>query len=114
MLWPRGQEDVMAGKKGRFSVNTNRIDPYKNFKFRMMVASALGAIASLGLLKKLAGGPASKKKSTYLTPGEIKEEPRPINSVGTSTAGRAKAKRKAGASGRKRSGPRKKGGAKRR
>lgn len=66
----------MAGTKAQFSVNTNRIDPYKNFKFRMIVASALGAIVGFGMVNKLSRGSAPKKKSPYLAPGEIKEEPR--------------------------------------
>lgn len=42
----------MAGTKTQFSVNTNRIDPYKNFKFRMIVASAFGAIVGFGMVNK--------------------------------------------------------------
>ena len=85
----------MAAKKGRFSVNTNRIDPYKNFKFRMMVASALAAIAGLALVKKLLPAVSAR----YLNPqdyvSEVPSGPRPIEGVGTSTAsGRTAAKPK--------------------
>ena len=107
----------MAGKKDRFSVNTKRIDPYKNFKFRMVVASALAAIA---LVRKLFPGTAAK----YLNPQDyMPPEPtgsRPIEGVGTSTAsGRTAAKpKKPRPSGRtaSRGGTRKKssGGLKRR
>jgi hypothetical protein len=109
----------MAGKKGHFSVNTNRIDPYKNYKFRMMVASALAAIAGLGLMKKLSGASTSKRKSTYQTPKPIEEGSRPIEAVGTSTAGRArkapqKARRSRSATARKGAKTKRSGAPKRR
>ena len=93
----------MVGKKARFTPNQGRIDPYKNFNFRLVITTAVAAIAGLGLVKKLFGASASKRKSKdYLTPTPIKEPPRPINSVGISTArgftARSKAKRVGNAS----------------
>jgi hypothetical protein len=95
-------------------VNSRRFDPYKSFKFRVAFA-ALG-IAAFGVLKKLLGGaPASKrhKKVSGTRPiAELEAGARPIEAVGTSTAGfvgTAPKKRRKGrpAPSRGRRGPRK-------
>jgi hypothetical protein len=78
----------MAGKKARFGVNINRFDPYKNYKFRVMVASGLAAIAGFAVVKKLL--PALSAR--YLDPqdyvSEVPAGSRPIEGVGTNTSAR--------------------------
>ena len=106
----------MAGKKGRFTHNQGRIDPYKNFNFRLVITTVVAAIAGLGLVKKLLlGAPASKRKSKdYLTPTPVEEPPRPINSVGTSTARGSRSRSKAGRGGNSSSSRGRKGASTRR
>ena len=45
----------MARKKGNFVINANRFDPYKNFKFRVAIGSALAAVVGFGIVRKLLG-----------------------------------------------------------
>ena len=84
----------MAGKKGRFSVNSNRFDPYKNYKFRVIMASGLAAIAGFALVKKLLPAVSAR----YLNPqdyvSDVPSGSRPIEGVGTSTSGRTAPKPK--------------------
>jgi len=93
----------MAGKRGRFTVNTGRIDPYRNFKFRVAIGAVLSAIAGIFMLKKFLPPASEGEAKDYLTPKPSHEPPRPINSVGTSTARRAGGTPKAGAPGKARS-----------
>jgi len=60
--------------------NKRRSDPYKIFNFRVLFASILAGAAALGTVKKLRGASAPK-------PVETDRRNRPIESVGTSTAG---------------------------
>lgn len=85
----------MAGKKGRFTVNTGRIDPYKNFRFRVAIGAALSALAGILMMKKLRPRGSQGDAADYITPGHSNDPPRPINSVGTSTAGRARRRKRA-------------------
>jgi hypothetical protein len=82
----------MARRKTGFAVNANRIDPYKNFKFRMAVGSVLAAVVGFGLLRKLVGFASREiNPKDYLPPEPT--PPPPIEGVGTTTAGRARSKR---------------------
>jgi len=59
--------------------NKRRSDPYKIFNFRVLFASILAGAAALGIVKKLRGASAPKPVADPRN--------RPIESVGTSTAG---------------------------
>jgi hypothetical protein len=67
----------MAGKRWRF-------DPYKNFPFRVVAAAALAGAAAFGITKTLLSGKRRKKKPHV---DEVDSGARPIEAVGTSTAG---------------------------
>lgn len=62
-------------------INNRRFDPYKGFRFRALFASALAGAAALGIVKKLLRGASASK------PVESDTGARPIEGVGTSTAG---------------------------
>jgi hypothetical protein len=69
--------------------NSRRFDPYKAFKFRVLAAAALAGIAAFGIVKRL-GTSASKRRKGHARPRPIEEVDtgaRPIEAVGTSTAG---------------------------
>ena len=61
-----------------------RRDPYRNFNFRLLFGAAIAGVAALGIVRKLL-------KAKWKPPGVYIEEvptgPRPIEGVGTSTAG---------------------------
>jgi hypothetical protein len=67
-----------------------RFDPYKTFNFRMLVGIGLTVIAGLAIGRKL------RSESRYLNPGDYlppkPDPPRPIEGVGTTTAGRVQSK----------------------
>lgn len=63
------------------TTNKRRFDPYKGFRFRVLFASVLAGAAALGIVKKLFRGASAPK------PAESDTGARPIEGVGTSTAG---------------------------
>jgi hypothetical protein len=91
----RTVEESMAGKKTSFTVNARRFDPYKNFKFRVAIGGLVSAIAGVIMLKKLLRPASQGEAEDYLTPPPLNDPPRPINSVGTSTARTARGAAKA-------------------
>ena len=69
--------------------NRQRFDPYKAFKFRVLAAAALAGVAAFGIVKRL-GASASKRRKGHARPRPVEEidsGARPIEAVGTSTAG---------------------------
>lgn len=72
--------------------NRKRRDPYTNFNFLAAIAAAVGGIAVLGLIRRLFVRVERRAPGVY-----VKEKPagtRPIEGVGTSTAGFAGRSRK--------------------
>lgn len=65
------------------SSNGRRFDPYKVFNFRVAIGSALAAVAGLAILKRLRRANSTSRRD-YLPPDS---GARPIEGVGTSTAG---------------------------
>jgi len=95
--------------------NRKRFDPYKVFNFRVVIGAALAGVAGFAVVKKfLPGAAASKRKPKDLP--ETSSGARPIEAVGTSTAGfvgttpettrKAPARRKRRSDASKRSGSR--------
>jgi hypothetical protein len=85
--------------------NRGRFNPYKIFKFRVVVGAALAAVAGFAVVKKLMPRAWASKRKTGA---------RPIETVGTSTpafVGLAPKKRSA-IPARRRKGPRSKAGGK--
>ena len=73
--------------------NNKRRDPYKNFNFLALVGAAVGGLAALGIVRKLFARVERRHPGVY-----VEEKPagaRPIEGVGTTTAGRAGGPRKA-------------------
>src|SRR5215216_3482643 len=68
--------------------NRRRQDAYRNFNFRAMIGAVLAGFAAWGIVKKLIPG-SSIKSSRKSNSGfnEIHSGSRPIEGVGTSTAG---------------------------
>jgi hypothetical protein len=66
--------------------NSRRTDPYRNFNFRVIFGAAIAGAAAIGLAGKLLLG-RRKKKRPKPPPEEIDTGARPIEAVGTSTAG---------------------------
>ena len=62
-----------------------RRDPYKNFNFRLLLGAAIGGIAALGIFRKLFARVERRAPGVYIE--EIPAGARPIEGVGTSTAG---------------------------
>src|SRR4051812_3924459 len=100
LCWAEPRRNGMAGKKTSFTVKTGRFDPFKNFKFIVAVGGLASAVAGVIMLKKLLRPAAQGEAKDYLTPTPSNDPPRPINSVGTNTAGRARRAAKAGAAGK--------------
>ena len=68
--------------------NRRRQDPNRNFNFRAMIGAVLAGFAAWGIVKKLI--PASSTKSSrkrHAGSAEVLSGSRPIEGVGTSTAG---------------------------
>lgn len=64
--------------------NRQRHDPYKNFRFRALPAAALAGLALFGVVRKF----VSKRRGRRPPPiEEASSGSRPIEAVGTSTAG---------------------------
>jgi hypothetical protein len=64
--------------------NPRRTDPYRNFNFRVTFGAVLAGVAAIGLAGKLLLG---RRKKPRKPPVEIDSGARPIEAVGTSTAG---------------------------
>ena len=62
-----------------------RRDPYKNFNFRLLLGAAIGGIAALGIFRKFFARVERRSPGVYIE--EIPAGARPIEGVGTSTAG---------------------------
>jgi hypothetical protein len=73
--------------------NRRRVDPYKNFNFQVAFGAAMAAVGGFALVKLL-----RRMSAEYLYPGvyvsEVPAGSRPIEGVGTSTAGRTVGKPK--------------------
>ena len=68
--------------------NRRRQDPNRNFNFRAMIGAVLAGFAAWGIVKKLI--PANSTKSSrkkHAGSAEVHSGSRPIQGVGTSTAG---------------------------
>lgn len=72
--------------------NKKRRDPYTNFNFLTAIGAVVGGIAALGLVRRLFGRVESRPPGVYVD--EKPAGPRPIEGVGTSTAGFAGRSRK--------------------
>ena len=72
--------------------NSRRRDPYKTFNFRVLFSAMVGAVAAVGIVGKLLA--RRKRKPRDVSVEEVPAGPRPIEGVGTSTAGRASSKSK--------------------
>jgi hypothetical protein len=64
--------------------NSRRTDPYRNFNFRVIFGAAIAGVAAIGLAGKLLLG---RRKKPRKPPAEVDSGARPIEAVGTSTAG---------------------------
>ena len=64
--------------------NSRRTDPYRNFNFRLILGAAIAEVAAIGLAGKLVLG---RRKKPRKPPVEVDSGARPIEAVGTSTAG---------------------------
>ena len=64
--------------------NSRRRDPYRNFNFRVLFG-AIGGIAALGLVRKFFTRARRQYPGVYIE--EVPAGSRPIEGVGTSTAG---------------------------
>lgn len=62
-----------------------RRDPYKNFNFLALLGAAIGAIAALGIFRKFFARGEIRHPGVYIE--ETPTGARPIEGVGTSTAG---------------------------
>ena len=73
------------------AINRRR-DPYKNFNFRLLIGTAIGGIAALAIFRKFFARVETRPPGVYIeeTPAGV----RPIEGVGTSTAGFAGPSRK--------------------
>jgi hypothetical protein len=65
--------------------NRRRSDPYRNFNFNVILGAAIAGAAAIGLAGKLLIGRRKKKRPK--PPPETDTGARPIDAVGTSTAG---------------------------
>jgi len=86
---------------------SRRKDPYRNFKFRVIFGAVVAGAAAVGLGAKLL---LSGRKKPRKPPAEVESGPRPIEAVGTSTAGfvgAAPAKRRRPSTARPKRSPRK-------
>lgn len=61
-----------------------RRDPFKNFNFRLLMGALLGGFAALGIVRKLL---KAKRNPPGVYIEEVPTGARPIEGVGTSTAG---------------------------
>jgi hypothetical protein len=65
----------------------SRRDPYRNFNFRVLFG-AIGGVAALGIVGKLvAAARRRKRRRPPVVIEEVSSGARPIEAVGTSTAG---------------------------
>lgn len=62
-----------------------RRDPYKNFNFRLLLGAFVGGVAAFGIFRKLFARVEHVPPGVYID--EIPTGARPIEGVGTSTAG---------------------------
>ena len=66
--------------------NRGRVDPYKNFSFRVVFGAALAAIAGFALVKKLMPDVAAKYRKPKDYVSDLPAGSRPIEGVATSVA----------------------------
>jgi hypothetical protein len=66
--------------------SSRRTDPYRNFNFRVIFGTAIAGAAAIGLASKFLLG-RRKKRRKPPPPVEPDSGARPIEAVGTSTAG---------------------------
>lgn len=65
--------------------NGRRGDPYRNFNFLVLFSAAIGGIAALGIFRKFFARAETRYPGVYIE--ETPTGARPIEGVGTSTAG---------------------------
>ncbi|HEU5482805.1 MAG TPA: hypothetical protein VFU80_06930 [Sphingomicrobium sp.] len=80
-LQARGQLDQGAHNM----VNKRRSDPYKNFNFRLLLGAVVGGVAAFGIFRKFFARVERRPPGVYIE--ETPTGTRPIEGVGTSTAG---------------------------
>lgn len=68
-------------------VNSLRFDPYRAFKFKILAAAALAGVAAFGIVKRLSASASKRRKGRPSPTEEVASGSRPIEAVGTSTAG---------------------------
>lgn len=66
-------------------VNRSRRDPHKNFNFLVMFSAVVGGVAALGIFRKMFARAEYRAPGVYVD--EVSSGARPIEGVGTSTAG---------------------------
>ena len=64
---------------------SRRGDPYKNFNFRLLFGAVIGGVAALGVVRRLLARLERRPPGVYIE--ETPAGARPIEGVGTSTAG---------------------------
>jgi hypothetical protein len=62
-----------------------RSDPYKNFNFRLLLGAVVAGVAALGIFRRLFNRLERRAPGVYIE--ETPAGARPIEGVGTSTAG---------------------------
>jgi hypothetical protein len=69
------------------ATNRKRFDPYKVFNFRVVIVTALAAVAGFAVVKRLLPGAVASKREPKDYLPETSSGARPIEAVGTNTVG---------------------------